>query len=63
MTFQKLNNPNGFRTNLGPLQSKNNSDCHQSVFFKKKFDLFYINQITEHFKSKLNSDRSYWLPN
>ena len=38
MTFQKLNNSNGqsalagLCTNLGSLQSKNNSDCRQSVF-------------------------------
>ena len=40
MTFQKLNIPNGqstlaiFYTNLGPLQSKYNSDCHQPVLKK-----------------------------
>ena len=32
-------------------------------FLYKKFDLFYINLITEDFKSNLTSDRSYWLLN
>ena len=49
MTFQKINIPKGHSTlarlvlyQSRPLQSKNNSNCHQPVSYKKKFDLFYI---------------------
>ena len=50
MTFLKLKIANGQSALAGlvlyqfvPLQSKNISDCRQSVFYKKIFDLFYIN--------------------
>ena len=43
MTFEKLNIPDvqNLEEQFRPLQSKYNSDCHQSVFYIKK-SIFFI---------------------
>ena len=51
-----------FWPNFGMLQAENCSDCIQSIFCFKKFDLLYVILRTEQFKSKLTDDRYKWLP-
>ena len=49
-------NQGWFWSILGLLQSNDNSNCNQSLFFKKKIDFFYLKK--EEYTSKLTADRS-----
>ena len=51
----------GFGPILDYYDRKNDSDCNQSVFFKKQNQVFYDNLRTEQFTSQLTVDRSKWL--